>query len=64
MYADDHRPPHFHVAGPDFEAIIDIASLKVLDGNARAKQIEPAMRWARANQALLRATWIELNERG
>lgn len=64
MYADDHRPPHFHIAGPGFEVVVEIASLAVVDGTARAGQIEAAMNWARRNQTLLLAKWIELNERG
>jgi hypothetical protein len=27
VYAGDHAPPHFHVLGPDTDAVIDIRSL-------------------------------------
>lgn len=64
MYADDHRPPHFHIAGPSFEVIVQISDLTVVAGIARSKQIEPAMAWARKNKALLQEKWIALNERG
>jgi hypothetical protein len=64
MYADNHRPPHFHIAGPNFEVIVRLTDLAIIEGTARAKQIEPAMEWARKNKPFLTAKWIELNERG
>jgi hypothetical protein len=64
MYADDHRPPHFHVVGPDFQVLVRIADLVVFAGQAHANQIAEAMAWARANRAALMRKWAELNERG
>jgi len=29
IYADDHRPPHFHIVGPDFQVVVIIADLTV-----------------------------------
>lgn len=42
MYADDHRPPHFHVVGPDFEVLVRIADLSVIAGQARPAQVAEA----------------------
>jgi len=41
MYYDDHNPPHFHATYAEHEAIIDIASRRVLRGSlpARAKRL-------------------------
>jgi hypothetical protein len=64
IYADDHRPPHFHIVGPDFQVLVRIADLVVFEGSARPNQIAAAMAWARANQNLLARRWAELNERG
>jgi hypothetical protein len=64
IYAGDHRPPHFHVVGPDFQVLVRIADLEVIAGEARVNQIAEAMAWARANQHLLALRWAELNERG
>jgi len=33
VYANDHLPPHFHAISPDFEALIEIATLTVLAGD-------------------------------
>jgi len=64
IYADDHRPPHFHIVGPDFQVLVRIADLGVFEGTARSSQIATALAWARANQSLLAQRWTELNERG
>ena len=32
MYADDHRPPHFHIVAPDFQVLVRIFGL---DGDRR-----------------------------
>ena len=34
MYADDHRPPHFHIAVPDFQVLVRISDLTVIAGDA------------------------------
>jgi Domain of unknown function (DUF4160) len=47
MYADDHRPPHFHIVGADFQVVVRIADLTVVAGAARRGQIAEAMAWAR-----------------
>jgi len=34
MYADDHRPPHFHIVAPDFQVLVRISDLTVIAGDA------------------------------
>ena len=63
MYADDHRPPHFHVVGPDFAVVVDISSLAVISGEADLKDIADALAWAGEHQVMLAGFWRELNER-
>ncbi len=64
MYADDHHPPHFHIVGPDFQVLVRISDLALIEGEARTSQIGEAMEWARANRESLAVKWTELNERG
>ena len=64
MYADDHRPPHFHIAAPDFEVLVRISDLTVIEGDARPTQIAEALAWAQTHQEMLALKWAELNERG
>ena len=64
MYADDHRPPHFHVVGPDFQVLVRISDLAVIAGEARPAQIAAAVAWAAERREALALKWAELNERG
>ena len=63
MYADDHRPPHFHIVGPDFAVMVDIRSLEIISGEARSGDIAEALAWAKDNRLTLEKLWRELNER-
>ncbi|MEJ0045433.1 MAG: DUF4160 domain-containing protein [Rhodospirillales bacterium] len=63
LYADDHRPPHFHIVGREFQVLVAIGDLTVIAGRARAAELAEAMEWARQNRALLARRWAELNER-
>jgi len=53
IYADDHLPPHFHIEGRGFRAIVEIETLAVRSGNIR--RAAEAMDWARDHVELLRA---------
>ncbi len=64
MYADDHRPPHFHIVGADFQVLVRISDLAVIGGETRISQITEAMEWAKTNRESLALKWAELNERG
>ena len=62
MYAGDHNPPHFHVLANDgSEALVDLASLRVIDGSVRSAVLKEALAWAGQNVALLTTKWKELN---
>ncbi|MGN6582939.1 MAG: DUF4160 domain-containing protein [Rhizobiaceae bacterium] len=63
VYADDHVPPHFHVAAPDCEVLVSIATLEVLQGSIDRRSLDAALKWARANMELLNNEWTRLNER-
>jgi hypothetical protein len=63
IYADDHRPPHFHIVGREFQVLVRISDLAVIAGEARPAQIAEAMAWARLNREMLALRWAELNER-
>lgn len=44
IYAGDHNPPHSHVLVNDsFEALIDFASLRVIDGTVRPAVLKEAL---------------------
>lgn len=61
VYGREHGVPHFHIEGPDFRCSVGIATLELIIGTAPAPVLSPAKQWAQENQALLMATWQELN---
>jgi len=63
IYADDHRPPHFHIVAPDFQVLVRISDLAVIAGVARPAQIAEAIDWARPRKEFLAHKWARLNQR-
>lgn len=60
----DHSPPHFHMIGPDFHALIDIRSLQVIQGTYTRKALAEVVAWAAGQSDALMREWRRLNERG
>lgn len=59
--AKDHPPPHFHVLLNDGrEAWVTIADLKIVHGKVAVREISNVLDWAQSNQAMLAATFEEL----
>ncbi|HYF85152.1 DUF4160 domain-containing protein [Azospirillum sp.] len=61
IYADDHNPPHFHIVGPDFNALVRINDLALLKGTAPPDTMRKVLEWAGENRPLLALRWIEIN---
>lgn len=61
IYADDHLPPHFHIEGRGFRAVVEIETLAVRAGDAR--KAADAMEWAASNKSLLWSEWTRISRR-
>jgi hypothetical protein len=59
IYFGDHNPPHVHVVGPDFEALVSISDLAILEGAIPPKFSREALEWIAANKADLLRKWEE-----
>jgi len=59
MYFEDHNPPHVHVVGPDFQALVRISDLTILRGAIPPKFAREALKWIEENCEMLAAKWIE-----
>ena len=47
MYFGDHSPPHFHIVMRDgSEALVEIATLQVLEGKVAGTVLKKAVAWA------------------
>jgi len=61
--ANDHLPPHFHVASPDAEALVSLETIMVLRGDIDRSNGRTALAWAAVNRAALVAEWNRINPR-
>jgi hypothetical protein len=57
MFWDDHAPPHFHALYGDFEALIDIRTLDVLEGRLPRRALGLVLDWAERHQDALMEAW-------
>ena len=61
VYANDHLPPHFHVIAPDYEALVEIATLAIYAGSMDKRDTKKVMAWVNANRDLIAAEWNRCN---
>lgn len=59
---NDHPPPHFHVRYGEQRAIVDINSLRVLEGKLSPRVLGMVVEWASLHQAELLANWTLARE--
>ena len=57
MFFDDHNPPHFHARYGKDGVAIEIASLRVLEGQIPARALGLVMEWALQHQKELLQDW-------
>lgn len=57
MFWDDHAPPHFHAVYGEYQGIIDIKALIMLEGNLPRRALDLILDWAELHQAELLADW-------
>jgi len=59
MFWDDHNPPHFHARYGAHRAAIEIATLRVLDGNLPSRALGLVIEWASQHKEELMSNWEE-----
>lgn len=57
MYFNDHEPPHFHVRYNEYQALVAISSLNVIDGQLPARVRGLVTEWAELHQEELLDIW-------
>ncbi len=64
VYAGDHAS-HFHVVGPDWSVVFEIASFDLMKGRGPRSALAEALTWAEEPQNLARlaSEWNRLNVR-
>ena len=61
LFFDDHNPPHFHAIIAEYEAVIEIKTLKTLEGNLPKNKKQKILKWATSNKEELIEIWNDLN---
>lgn len=62
MYFDDHNPPHFHAKYGDYEALISIEDLKIIEGNIPPRAYGLVVEWASIHKNELKKNWQSATE--
>ncbi len=57
MYFDDHVPPHFHAIYNEYEALIAIEDLKIIEGNLPPRVYGLVAEWALQHRSELMQNW-------
>lgn len=57
MYYNDHAPPHFHARYGEYEALLSIESLSVIEGAVPGRALAMVLEWASLHRSELRANW-------
>ena len=57
MYFNDHPPPHFHALYAEYEAIVAIETLEVMEGALPRRALAMVVEWTELHRAELLADW-------
>jgi len=57
MYVNDHNPPHFHAAYGEFEALINIETIRVYQGDLPRRALGLVLEWAALHRGELQQDW-------
>ena len=61
MFANDHNPPHFHIATLDRQMAVRLSDLSIMAGSMDRQSLNIALAWAAGNRELLENEWKRLN---
>lgn len=57
MFWTDHAPPHFHALYAEYEAMISIQTLEIINGNLPKRDLTLVLEWASEHRAELMEDW-------
>lgn len=57
MFWKEHAPPHFHALYAEHEALIDIRTLEVIQGNLPRRALVLVLEWAQQHRSELMEDW-------
>lgn len=57
MFWRDHPPPHFHALYAEYEVLIDIHTLEIIQGSMPRRALALILEWASLHRAELLEDW-------
>ncbi len=57
MFWDDHVPPHFHALYGEYEVLVDIDTLRVIQGSMPRRALALVLEWAACHHDELIEDW-------
>lgn len=57
MYFQDHAPPHFHAEYQEYEAVIEIETLRIWEGDLPNKAKQLVREWGMIHKEELLTAW-------
>lgn len=57
MFWNEHNPPHFHAKYGEFEILVSITDLSILQGKMPARALGLVVEWASMHQEELLKNW-------
>jgi len=57
MFWHDHAPPHFHALYAEHEALVEIRTLEVLEGELPRRALALVLEWAQGHRTDLLEDW-------
>jgi hypothetical protein len=57
MFYQEHPPAHFHAEYGEYEALLDINSLKIIEGNLPKRARLLVLEWALEHRSELEQNW-------
>ena len=57
MFWREHAPPHFHALYAEYEALIDIRTLEIIQGNLPKRALAMVLEWAVQHRTELMEDW-------
>jgi hypothetical protein len=60
LFHNDHAPPHFHAVSAEYELVVAIKTLEVMQGKMPNKKRKLVLIWAEVNQDVLLELWDAL----
>ena len=61
LYFDDHSPPHFHALSAEYDALIEIDTCQIIEGDLPKNKRKRIIEWAKENKEELISIWNSLN---